>query len=263
MMKITKISIIGAGKMGSALIRSFCEDCQVYVFDISKLATSSLITELKDQILVANNISSILASTEPLILAVKPSQIQEIIKQVPNNRLIISIAAGVTLQQMDSWRIDEGPIIRVMSNIPIQIGMGMSCIMGNSFVDQETMNLVQNLFAKNGETLILKDEAIFHTITALSGSGPAFVYLFLQSLEDTGVYLGLDRESARKLILQTTLGSVNLAKRARKSPQDLIHDITSPGGTTVEALASLKKNGFEHALHIAIKKAAKRSKKMI
>ena len=258
-----ELCVLGAGKMGSALIRSLYKEHSIRVFDISAPNAQALSLELKKKITVAPNISHILNSDQPIILCVKPKDMKEVVSQIKNDRLIISIAAGVSLGQMNLWRKKEGPIIRVMPNTPIQIGMGMSCLMGNSLVTQDMMESVKKMFAKNGEVLSLNDEDLFHTVTALSGSGPALVYLFLQSLEDAGVRLGLSRGSARKLATQTTLGSAKLVGLDGRSPQDMIHDVTSPGGTTIEAITSLKKNGFENAIGMAVQEAAGKSRKLI
>ena len=259
---MSKVSIIGIGKMGSAIVHFLCNNYQVTVFDRSQLAIQTIVNKLKKKISIVKKFSLILNATEPLILAVKPHQIQDIIRAIPNNRLIISIAAGISLEMMNSWRRQEGPIIRAMPNMPIQIGLGMTCLIGNAFVNHDIMHAVQKLFSRGGETMILEDETVFHGITALSGSGPALVYLFLQSLEDAGVHFGLDRQSARKLVLQTTFGSVSLAQKSSEAPQSLIHDITSPGGTTIEAITSLKKDGFESSINTAIKCAMERSKSL-
>ncbi len=261
-MKITKVHIIGIGKIGSAITHSLVKDYQVEVFDRSSLAIQTIVNKLKEKISVVEDLPLMLNSNKPLIVAVKPHQIQEVVRKVPNNRLIISIAAGISLEMLNSWRSQKGPIIRAMPNMPIKIGFGMTCLMGNTFVNSDIMHSVQELFSRGGETMILEDEAAFHSITALSGSGPAFVYLFLQALEDAGVHFGLDRKSARKLVLQTTLGSVSLAKESLEAPQNLIHDITSPGGTTIEAITSLKKDGFESSLNTAMECAMKRSKSL-
>ena len=260
---IKHIVIIGLGKMGLALCKVLCRDLEVHGLETSKQAVKKIPPFIKNKIILYDDMDSLSNHNFPVILAVKPDQIQEVISQIKDDRLIISIAAGINIARIESWRKKQGGVIRVMPNMPFRINMGMSCLMANSRVSPEILEEITQLFSRGGEVIVLDKEDDFHAVTALSGSGPAFLFYFIQAMEDSGVHLGLKREVARKLAIQTVLGSSTMAKRLNDSPQELIHEITSPGGTTIAGLITMKDFGFDRSVYRAFLKAASRSKQIM
>ena len=255
---------MGLGKMGAALAEPLAannSDFDLHGFELSKKVIENLSPALKEGVKFHDSLNSLFKEDTPLILAVKPNQIQGVLSNVPDARLIISIAAGISIAKISSSRKTEGGIIRVMPNIPFVIRMGITGMLPNANVSEKELELAKNIFSKGGEIIVLDKEEDFHALTALSGSGPAFSFLFLQAMEDSGLRLGLTREVSRKLSVHTVLGSAKLASMGQ-SPQDLIHQVTSPAGTTAEGLAALKERGFENAVYQAILQAAERSKEI-
>ncbi len=194
-----------------------------------------------------------------IIVATKPAQVTPVVEAIPDHRLVISIAAGVSLKVIDAARSANGPTVRAMPNTPMMIRRGITAFTGNKFCTEEDIAVVRELFENTGEALYLDQEKLLHAVTGLSGSGPAYVYLFLQNLEDAGVLLGLTRADSRKLAISTVLGSAELVRQSHVAPQQLVHDVTSPGGTTAVALKSLHRHNFPNAVQEAVTAATRRS----
>ncbi len=254
-----KIGIIGLGKMGSAMAQALSTKYEVIGFDPSEAAIKALRPSLVKKIQVVESLQALVEKSQMAIIATKPQQVGKAAAAIEDHRLVISIAAGVALKTIDAARGAHGPTIRAMPNTPMQIRRAMTAFTGNKFCTDEDITLTRTLFESTGEALYLDQEKLLHAVTGLSGSGPAYVYLFLQSLEDAGVLLGLTRADSRKLAITTVLGSTELTRQSQRSPQELIHDVTSPGGTTAVALKSLHRHAFPHAVIEAVTAATRRS----
>jgi len=254
-----KIGIVGLGKMGSALAQALSQRYEIFGFEKSEKTVKELRPALLKKIRLAASLEDLLEQSETLIIAVKPAQVTEIVGSIADHRLIISIAAGVALKRIDAARSANGPTIRAMPNIPLVIKRGITAFSGNKFCTDDDIGLAREIFENTGSALYLEQEKLLHAVTGLSGSGPAYVYLFLQNLEDAGVLLGLSRADSRTLALQTVAGATELARQSQKSPQELVHDVTSPGGTTAVALKSLQRYGFPNAVQEAVTAATRRS----
>ncbi|MDH5720939.1 MAG: pyrroline-5-carboxylate reductase [Spirochaetia bacterium] len=251
-----EIGVIGLGKMGGVIAGLLIKhDYKITAFDVNKEAANSL----QNKINFSTEIKDILKSKIPVILAVKPAFISKIISQIADERLLISIAAGVNTSVMQYHRKVPGPVIRVMPNTPFLIQKGTSVLYADKNCSEDDKKTALDIFSKGGDAFFIENENWMHAVTALSGSGPAFVELFLQALEDAGVLSGLPRDISRSLVLKTAAGTVSLVENENRSPQDHILDVTSPGGTTIYGLKALKKHGFENAVYKAIKSAVKRS----
>ena len=253
------IGIIGLGKMGSALAQGLSTKYEIVGFEKSEDAAKELRPSLVKKIRVMPSLEALLEAAGPIILAVKPAQVSEVVGAITDHRLIISIAAGVSVKSIDAARSENGPTIRAMPNTPLVIKRGITAFTGNQFCTEEDIRMARELFENVGEAIYLEQEKLLHTVTGLSGSGPAYVYLFLQNLEDAGVLLGLTRKDSRKLALHTVLGSAELARQSQVAPQELAHDVTSPGGTTAVGLKSLHARGFPNAVMEAVTAATRRS----
>lgn len=245
-----KLSVIGYGKMGSAITEIVLQkNWNVYVYDIKKPNTISdkltWVSQPKD------------LPNLPILLAVKPNNIESLLKSFSFTNPILSIAAGVEIKSMQKYT--SAPIVRAMPNTPARIGKGTTALFFPETISQEIKKFARSLFGMLGDIVEVKEENDLHTITALSGSGPAYVQLFAQSLEDAGVSHGLSRDTARALVVSLINGTGAYIKEKNISPQELIHEVTSPGGTTIAGLNALKKAGFESAVHEAVLAAKEKS----
>ena len=256
-----KIGIIGLGKMGSAFAELLVnKDYSVYGFDIN---IENLNSNLKTKIKITKSIEEIASMDIPLILAIKPNHVQEVCSKIINHNIIISIVAGVSIKKIEQYLPNKNDIVRTMPNTPLQIGKGVIGVYANKNIPQEKLSYVIELLKTGGEVVVVNYEDDLNTVTGLSGSGPAFVYTFLQALEDAGVLQGLSRAQSRVLAIETVLGATELVKQSGRSPQDLIHDVTSPGGTTITGLVKLKEaTNFDMAIINAVTFATKRSKEL-
>jgi pyrroline-5-carboxylate reductase len=200
-----------------------------------------------------------------LILAVKPDQAVSVLRELrehfTENHLLISIAAGVTIAALEA-ALGGGPrVVRVMPNTPALIGASATAFAAGKHALSEDAELVQKLFSSVGLAYQVK-EPLLDAVTGLSGSGPAYVYVFIEGLSDGGVAAGLPRDVATMLAAQTVLGSAKMVIETGQHPGALKDMVTSPGGTTVEGLHELEKGKFRATLISAVRAAAEKSKKL-
>ncbi len=203
-------------------------------------------------------------SSDVVVLAVKPGLVRPVLEELagtgPLERpLWISLAAGVRIASIEAALPDGARIVRSMPNTPALVRHGATAICGNSATRPADIETANTLFAAVGITWQAPDESALDAVTALSGSGPAYVFLFLEALEDAGVALGLPREAAAKLALQTVSGAAQLAQGREVPPAELRQQVTSPGGTTQAGLESFEADDFRAAVRRAMEAAARRS----
>ena len=186
-----------------------------------------------------------------VVLAVKPQQLGDVFGELRGrfsaSQTALSIVAGATMKSV-SKGLDHRAVIRVMPNTPAQVGQGMSVWTASAEVSTGHEEAARTILKSLGEEIYVSEEKYLDMATALSASGPAYVFLFLESLIDAGVYLGLSRDMAQALALQTVLGSAALAKDSGRHPAELRNMVTSPGGTTAEALLSMETDGLRSAI---------------
>jgi pyrroline-5-carboxylate reductase len=199
-----------------------------------------------------------------VVLAVKPQLLAKVLAEIKDlaraSHLIISIAAGVTLAALET-PLPEARVIRVMPNSPALVGAGMTCLAPGSRATAEDLALASELFNAVGQTAVV-EEKLMDAVTGLSGSGPAFVALFIEALADGGVKAGLPRTLAHMLALQTVLGSAKLCHEEELHPAKLKDMVASPAGTTIEGLHVLESGGFRGLVMSAVAAAAARSKEL-
>ncbi len=197
-----------------------------------------------------------------VVLSIKPQQLPEIMGQLDgrlrSDQAVLSIIAGARMSSLLEG-LGHSSVIRVMPNTPAQIGHGMSLWTCSAQVSEDARDAARSILRTMGEEIHVSDERYLDMATALSASGPAYVFLFIESLIDAGVHLGLPRDLARTLSLQTVLGSVKLVKDTGKHPAELKDMVTSPGGTTVEALLALEEGGFRASVINAVIAAYEKS----
>lgn len=271
-----RLICVGCGKMGAALVRGIVESGlispeQVLGIDRSaqklQVLSDSLGIHIHDSTSPRGLISPIDEEVDTLrrhfLFAVKPEVIEAVISTMSEHfqegDRVISVAAGVTLKRLCEAAGPGVSIVRAMPNTPARVRAGVTGIMtqgAGRFQD------VEELFESVGEVVVLEKEADFHGLTALSGSGPAYLFMAMEALIDGGVCTGLSREVARKLVVSTVEGAGRLAREEGKDPALLRGEVTSPAGTTIEALVTLEDHGFRSALVNAVRSAAGRSKEM-
>jgi pyrroline-5-carboxylate reductase len=202
-----------------------------------------------------------LATTDIIMLCVKPHQIQSAIKMLMTKRLrpdtlIISIAAGVTLATLQQALPANAPVIRAMTNTPCQVAQGMTVICAGEHATADHMAKAQQIFDAVGQCLDM-DESYFDAVTGLCGSGPAYMYLIMEALADGGVRVGLPREKAIKLVAQTVLGAATMVQQTGRHPASLKDDVTTPAGCTIGALLSMEDGKIRSVLARAVEEATR------
>jgi pyrroline-5-carboxylate reductase len=265
--KKIRIAFIGGGAMGEAMIKCLLTKKvavpqDMVVSDISPVRRKLLSKEYGVSTLADNKRA--VANADLIILAVKPQnlpQVMEEIKGSARKQLVLSIVAGATLSSLRQG-LSHSSVVRAMPNMPAQIGEGMTIWTATAETEQKQKELAQTVLGALGKEIYVADEKYLGMATALSGSGPAYVFLFIEALVDAGVHIGLPRDMAQELVIQTILGSTRTVEKTGKHPADLRNTVTSPGGTTTEALLQLEKGGFRSLLLEAVAAAYKKAKRL-
>ncbi len=272
-MKTRTIGFIGGGNMAtsliSGLIASGYAPQQIWVSDINQAALQALADQLHVNI-SANN-AALSEEVDVVVLAVKPQILREIALQIAatirtRKLLVVSIAAGITQSSLAKWLGEDVAIVRCMPNTPALVLTGATALHANSNISEEQKDLAENILRAVGLTLWVAEEAQLDAVTAVSGSGPAYYFLLMEAMEKAALELGLDERSARLLIQQTALGAAKIALESSESPTQLRERVTSPGGTTQQAIETFQKNGFaalvSKALHAARDRSIEMSKQL-
>jgi pyrroline-5-carboxylate reductase len=263
-----KIGLIGGGNMGEALIKGLLQSghfdtSQITVSDISRDRLSYL--QENYQVSTISDNGKVARAADVIILAVKPQQMGDVLgeihAQVQHLPLVISIAAGVTIAAIEQVLGKAVPVVRVMPNTPALVLTGATAIAGGAHANSDHIATARMLFESVG-LVVEVDEAHMDAVTGLSGSGPAYVYLFIEALTDGGVLMGLPRPVARDLAVQTTMGAAKLAANSGSHLAALKDQITSPGGTTIHGLAVLENGGMRGMLMDAVEAATLRSEQL-
>lgn len=259
---------IGGGNMGEALIKgllraSLCAAGHIHVFDVSPARLRDL--ESTYGVRCRSSAAEAADSAQAIFLAVKPQHmgpaLDGIASHLSRGQLIISIAAGIPISMIAGALPEGQPIIRVMPNTPALVLQGASALARGRHATDEHMDLALGLFRSVG-TAVEVEEKLMDAVTGLSGSGPGYVLLIIESLIEAAVLLGLPRAVARELVLQTVSGTAGLVRETGRHPAELKDLITSPGGTTIRGLHVLEERGLRGALMSAVEAAALRSSEL-
>jgi pyrroline-5-carboxylate reductase len=266
---IRSLGFIGGGNMASAIIGGICrneylppEKIQVYDPDADK--TAALQKEWGIQ--AAEGIASLAAACDWVLLAVKPNIIPQVLDETrealgQTQPVVISIAAGVSLDDLESGLDPAIPIVRVMPNTPAMVGEGMSVLCGNKPAQVSILDTAVSLFRTIGKAVVM-EEKYLDAVTAVSGSGPAYVCMFIEALADGGVREGLPRDTAYTLACQTVLGTARLIMDTNIHPGIWKDRVCSPGGTTIDAVRSLESGGFRATVMDAVSTCADKSRRL-
>jgi len=259
------LSFIGGGAMAEAMIRgvlsqSLAKPENIYVGEISEERCRYLSDAYRVYASPHNEVAA--SKGELIVLAVKPQNFPDVAPELRTllspNQTVLSIIAGLSMSTL-TGELDHSAAIRVMPNTPAQIGEGMTLWLCAPSVSDAAASQAEAILATLGDQMRVDREAYIDMATALSASGPAYVFLFIESLIDAGVHLGMTRPMANRLALQTVLGSARLVQKTGTHPAELKNMVTSPGGTTAAALMALEEEAFRATVMKAVVAAYRRS----
>ena len=261
-----KIAFIGGGVMAEAIIGGVLASNLTPPEDIS---VGEPVSERREQLTKTHGLQAFadneyaIRGADLVILAVKPQSLPEVMPSLSAGlspqQTVASIVAGATIETLVSG-LDQDSVVRIMPNTPAQIGAGMSVWTATAAVPGAMRHVVGDILRTLGDEVYVPDEKLIDMSTALSASGPAYVFLFIEALIDAGVYLGMPREMASQLALQTVAGSTQLVRESGFHPAELANMVTSPGGTTAEALLILEQGAFKGVVIGAVAAAYEKSK---
>jgi pyrroline-5-carboxylate reductase len=263
-----RVAFIGCGNMGSALISGILgsgliSKDKVLVTDIRPKRLEYI--REKEGVSTTENNREAVEKCDIIVLAVKPQVMERVLSEIKDvvtgDKLIVSIAAGITTGFIEKALEKEVPVVRVMPNTPALVKTGASGLSSGKYAGEQEETIAEQMMSRVGIVVKVPEEML-DAVTALSGSGPAYIFYVIESLIEAGMEMGLSEDDVRKLVNQTVLGAVNMVMETGESPQVLRHKVTSPGGTTEAALKYLEEKGFQKILIAAVKEATIRSKEL-
>lgn len=265
---MAKIGFIGCGNMASAIIggavsSKFVEGENICVFDVDTSKAEALNKEYG--VKICNSCEELAKNCEFVVLAVKPQIFPTVLPQIKehlNNSVVVSIGAGKTLRYIGSFLKENTPIIRVMPNINAKVGASMSAVCKNEFADENALDFVKGLCNSFGEVTEIP-ESQFALFGVIAGCSPAYSFMFIDSMAREAVKNGMKKEEALKICAQAVLGSAKMVLEDNEhNPWALINSVCSPGGTTIEGVATLQNEGFDTAVMNAVKASLEKDKKL-
>lgn len=258
----TSIACIGTGAMGGAIMRAVCKK-----YDVSKIKVTDKNADMGKAFaaetgaaFVGSNVE-VLKDSKYIFLAVKPQFLGDVFEEIKNtiseDSVIISMAAGVKIEKLEAFA-PKARFVRMMPNVCAQIGEAMTAVTCNANITKEEFAEVQEILSSAGKVEVVP-EKLMDCVTAVSGSGPAFVFMFIEALADAAVKCGMPRTQAYTYAAQTVYGSAGMVLETGKHPAVLKDMVCSPAGTTIEGVAALEKDGFRNAVIDAVTAAYERS----
>ena len=261
-----KIGFIGCGNMAKAMMTGILSKGNIKKENITASdASSAALAAARDGlgITAAANNTETVKSSDIIIMAIKPIYMEEVIKEispaVETDKLIVTLAPGKTLSWLHDTFGKNVKIIRTMPNTPAMAGEGMAALCRNEFVSDDEMNTVKTIFESFGKAEIVP-ETLMDAVCGVSGSSPAFVFMFIEAMADAAVAEGMPRAQAYKFAAQSVMGSAKLVLETGKHPGELKDMVCSPGGTTIEGVEVLESMGFRASVIEAVRAAAEKSK---
>jgi len=265
-MQKPSIGFIGTGRIAQALISGLVkeEGSMISGFDKDQEA----LRRVADQfgIRPESSVADLAGRTSIIIIAVKPYQVADVLTELRpslgSKHLVISVAAGISTRFIAAHCPDGTRVVRVMPNTPAFVGKGMTALCGGPGATGDDIALAEGIFGAIGKTAVV-GEAGMDAATAVSGSGPAYMFRIIDSLAEGGAACGLDPETSMLLAAQTMLGAATMVLEGRKSPEDLVREVTTPGGTTEAGLREMDRHHIREALVATVKAAAARSMELM
>jgi pyrroline-5-carboxylate reductase len=267
-----KISFIGGGNMATALIAGLAgkvaRGADIHVIDPNPEALEKLRAQYG--VGTAPEIGATVAASDVIVLAVKPQQMRDVALrlqsqlQVGQDRrpLVLSIAAGIRAKDLSRWLGGYGAIVRTMPNTPALIGQGITGMVAMAGVSEAQRQAADSILRAVGKTVWLESEDMIDPVTAVSGSGPAYVFFFLEAMQQAALEMGLSAEQGRELAIATFTGAAQLAAQSDEPVEVLRQRVTSKGGTTYAAITSMEQAGVKQAIVEAMKAAAARGREL-
>jgi pyrroline-5-carboxylate reductase len=261
------VAVIGAGNIGRAMIGGMIRSeriapDQVIATRRTEAALDAMADEFPGLRTSTSNVDAVRNATI-IVLTIKPQSRSEVVTEirehVSRDALVVSVLAGVTTERLQMAFGSEQPVVRVMPNTPALVDEGATAIAGGAFATDEHMESVRHMFEAVGEVVSTREE-LMDAVTGLSGSGPAYVYMFIEALTDAGVQQGLSRDVAARLAAQTVYGAAKLVIDTGKHPAILRDEVTTPGGTAIAAVSELESRGLRTTIINAVNTATERSK---
>jgi pyrroline-5-carboxylate reductase len=262
----TSIGFIGAGNMAGSLIRGMIARgtpaTTISIADLDSTKIDQLVAELN---VVGSTNDAIAATADVIVLAVKPQVMADVCKALALNgrdALVISVAAGITLSHLQSWLGEDTAIVRCMPNTPALVGRGATGLIANGNTSAGQKKIAEDMLNAVGISAWVNCEADIDAVTALSGSGPAYYFLFMEAMQEAALELGLDEQLVREFAIQTALGAAVLASESEDDIAELRRKVTSPGGTTERALQNFESGGLRDLVRQSLKAARDRSQEL-
>jgi pyrroline-5-carboxylate reductase len=264
---MSRVALLGGGKMGAALVGGLLDGG----FEGDALSIAEIDGERRvvleqqfPKVRVVPSAAWAVADADVVVLAVKPDDVgptlETALPALGVETLVLSIAAGVTIQRIEAL-VPDRPVVRAMPNTPALVGLGASAIAGGTHARSDHLDLAERLLGTVG-VVVRVAEPLLDAVTGLSGSGPAYVFLVAEAMVEAGVLVGLGREVASRLVVQTLLGSATLLAQDPSGPEALRAAVTSPGGTTAAGLRELEAHGLRSAILEAVSAATVRSREL-
>lgn len=264
-----RIAVLGAGKMGASLIHGLMEGHKTPPEMITATGRrQEVLAQLGERTGVQVSASNLQAiqGADIVLLCVKPQVVNQVLTEIGGglvpDQLLISIAAGISTAMIEAQAGVEIAVVRAMPNTPVLIGAGMTAICGGRWAEESHVEMVRSLFAEMGRTVVL-EEKLFDAVTGLSASGPAFVYVILESLAEGGVKAGLPRQLATELAAQACLGASRMVLETGDHPALLKDNVTTPAGCTMDGILKLEEGGLRVTLIKAVEAAARRAGELV
>jgi pyrroline-5-carboxylate reductase len=263
-----KISFIGGGNMATALIAGLAgtvaQAADIHVIDPNPEALEKLRTQYG--VTTSPEIGTAVAASDVIVLAVKPQQMRDVAlrlqSQLDARPLLLSIAAGIRGSDLSRWLGGYGAIVRTMPNTPALIGQGITGMVAMAGVSDAQKAAADSILRAVGKTVWLDEEAQIDPVTAVSGSGPAYVFFFIEAMQQAALEMGLSAEQGRELAIATFTGAAQLAAQSSEPVEVLRQRVTSKGGTTYAAITSMEQAGVKEAIIAAMKAAAARGREL-
>lgn len=261
----TKIGFIGSGNMSRSLIggliSSGVKPGSIYASDINTEALSALTTDFDIQ--ACDDNQQLLDNCSIIVLSVKPQVMKTVVRELDTRNktgaMFITIAAGIRIESIQRWLEQDAAIVRAMPNTPALVQTGATALYANTYTSEAQKQAAESILRAVGLALWVEEESHMDAVTALSGSGPAYLFMVMEAMEEAGIKLGLSQETSRLLAIQTAFGAAKLALEIEESPATLRERVTSPGGTTEQAIRVLAESDLKGIFNNAMTAARDRA----
>ena len=264
------VAILGIGNMGRAIAEGIgrspdMKNADIILYNPHAYKAEVVAANLGNCARIASTPGEAVQEADLVIVAVKPKIVSSLLEEIKGNlkqdAILLSVAAGVTLKQMEVAVGEDRKLVRAMPNTPAVVGAGMTSLTPNEHVSAEEILQIEELFSSFGRAEVV-DEYLIDAVIGVSGSSPAYVYMFIEALADGAVAAGMSRDKAYVFAAQTVMGAAKTVLETGEHPGKLKDDVCSPGGTTIAAVRALEERGFRSAVMEAVMTAAEKSREM-